>query len=60
MVDGRTRTVDLYRRQQHWDVAISFTGLSKGQHRITVRPLGRKHRSSRSTDVVVDAFVVRR
>jgi len=60
VIDGKTRIVDLYRPTQHWKVAITYTGLSKGRHHITIRPLGRKDASSTSTNVVVDAFVVRR
>jgi hypothetical protein len=59
VIDGTAHTVDLYRRTRSWKVAISFTGLSKGRHHITVRPLGTKDASSTSTNVVVDAFVVR-
>jgi len=55
------RSAALRQRHRHtrsWKVAISFTGLSQGTHRITVRPLARKNASSSSTNVVV-AFVVR-
>jgi len=50
--------VDLYRRTQHWRVPISFRGLSRGEHHLTVRPLGRKNASATSTNDVVDAIVV--
>ncbi len=59
VVDGRGRTLDLYRRAQHWKVAVAFTGLGTGRHRIVVKPLGRKVAASKSASVVVDAFVVR-
>jgi PQQ-like domain len=59
VIDGKAHTVDLYRRTRNWRVPITFTGLSRGEHRLTVRPLGRKNASSTSTNVVVDAFVVR-
>jgi hypothetical protein len=59
VIDGKAHTVDLYRRTRHWRVPISYTGLSKGRHHVTVRPLGAKRASSSSTNVVVDAFVVR-
>jgi len=59
VIDGKAHTVDLYRRIRHSRVPISFTGLSRGRHQITVRPSGTKNAFSRSTKVVVDAFVVR-
>ena len=59
MIDGKAHRVDLYRRSRHWRVAIAYTGLSRGKHHVTVRPLGTKNASSRSKNVVVDAFVVR-
>lgn len=59
VIDGKAHTVDLYRRTGHWKAAVSYTGLSKGRHRITVRPLGTKRAASSSRRVVVDAFVVR-
>jgi hypothetical protein len=59
VIDGQAHRVDLYRGTRHWKVAITYTGLSKGTHHITVRPLGAKDASSSSTSVVVDAFVVR-
>jgi hypothetical protein len=61
VIDGHSRgTVDLYRRSQHWRVAITYRGLAPGQHRLVIRPLGKKDAASRSTKVVVDAVVVRR
>jgi sugar lactone lactonase YvrE len=59
VIDGVARTVDLYRRSQNWRVRIWYTGLSEGRHHISVRPLGTKHASSTTTNVVFDAFVVR-
>jgi hypothetical protein len=59
VINGKAHTVDLYRRTRNWKVAISYTGLSKGRHRITVRPLDRKNAASSSTNIVVDAFLVR-
>ena len=59
VIDGKAHRVDLYRRSRHWRVAIAYTGLSRGKHHVTVRPLGTKNASSRSKNVVVDAFVVR-
>jgi sugar lactone lactonase YvrE len=59
VVDGEARVVDLYAARRSWRVPVTFRGLSRGQHRITVRALGRKHRLSGSTAVVFDAFVVR-
>jgi hypothetical protein len=59
VIDGHAQFVDLYRRTRSWKVAIPFTGLSNGTHHISVRPLGRKNASSTSTNVVIDAFVVR-
>jgi hypothetical protein len=59
VIDGKAHTVDLYRPTRHWKVALSYTGLAKGRHHITVRPLGTKNPSSRSKSIVVDAFVVR-
>jgi sugar lactone lactonase YvrE len=59
VIDGRAHLVDLYRGTRHWQVPVSFTGLSKGRHRITVRPLGAKSPASHSRKVVFDAFVVR-
>jgi WD40 repeat protein len=58
-IDGVAHTVDLYRRIQNWRVRIWFTGLSGGTHNVTVRPLGTKHASSTSKNVVFDAFIVR-
>jgi len=60
IIDGTAHTVDLYRPRRSWRVPITFTGLSRGSHRITVRALDRKNRESRSANVVIDAFVVRR
>jgi hypothetical protein len=59
VVDGEARVVDLYAARRSWRVPVTIRGLSRGQHRITVRALGRKHRLSGSTAVVLDAFVVR-
>jgi hypothetical protein len=59
VIDGVRHTVDLYRSSQTWRARISYSGLGAGTHRITVKPLGTKNASSKSTDVVVDAFVVR-
>ncbi len=59
VIDGKAHRVDLYRRAQHWKVPISYTGLSRGTHRITVRPLGTKDARSGSANIVIDAFVVR-
>lgn len=60
VIDGKAHTVDLYRATTRWRVGISFAGLSRGHHRLTVRSLARHDPASRSSDVVVDAFVVRR
>ena len=49
IIDGKSRTVDLYSRNQDWKVAVTFKGLSKGKHRITVTPLGTKNRASTGT-----------
>lgn len=59
VIDGVQHVVDLYRRTHSWRAKISYTGLSAGRHRIKIKPLGRKHASSTSTNVVFDAFVVR-
>jgi hypothetical protein len=59
VIDGKVFRVDLYRRTLRWQVPITFRGLPKGTHHIRVRPLGTKTAASRSTQIVVDAFVVR-
>ena len=59
VIDGRAHTVDLYRRLASPRVPITFGGLSAGTHHLTIRPLGSKDPASRSTAVVLDAFVVR-
>ena len=59
VVDGRARTVDLYRPGSRPSV-VSFTGLAPGRHR-DLRPSARPQEpASRSAAVVVDGFVVRR
>lgn len=59
-IDGDAHTIDLYRPQRHARATFSWTGLSSGAHRVVFRPLGTKNPLAGSTDVVVDAFVVRR
>ncbi len=58
VIDGVAHTVDLYRPARRWRVRFAYTGLGAGTHRITIRPLGTKDRSSASANVVFDAFVV--
>ena len=60
VIDGVAHTVDLYRPQLHWRVAMSFAGLASTEHHLVIRPLGRKDAASRSTKVVVDALVAHR
>lgn len=57
LIDGVDKgDVDLYAVTQQWKVAISFTGLSDGQHTIEIKPLGTKNNKSKGTTVIVDAF----
>jgi hypothetical protein len=60
VIDGRAHTVDLYRASRHWKAGFTFANLARGEHDLTIRPLGRKDHASRSTAVVVDALVVHR
>lgn len=57
VIDGKARIVDLFSAKQG-RARFTFKGLSTGDHRITVKPLGSKNPRSRGTAVVVDAFVV--
>ena len=57
LIDGASQgTVDLYSPTQQWQVALTYGGLSAGQHTIDIQPLGAKNPASAGTDVVVDAF----
>jgi WD40 repeat protein len=57
VIDGRSRTVDLYRpRAQR--AKLVYQGLGRGDHRITISPLGTRNRRSTGSRVVLDAFVV--
>jgi hypothetical protein len=60
VIDGTPHRVDLFRRTTTWRVPVTFRGLGRGEHHLTIRPLGSKARGSSSTRVVVDALVVRR
>lgn len=56
-IDGASQgTFDLYDPSQQWQFAISFPGLSEGQHTIEIKPNGTKNANSSDTFVVVDAF----
>jgi outer membrane protein assembly factor BamB len=59
LIDGVGRTVDLYSARPRWRMSLAFTGLGRGEHRVTVKPLGRKNAASRGRTVISDAFVVR-
>lgn len=58
-VDGRRRIMDLYRTGPARRAVVSFRGLGRGRHVITVRPLGTRDTRSGSARVAVDAFEVR-
>jgi len=60
VVDGHSRTADLFRPHQHWKAKVGFRGLGAGEHHLTVKLLGRKDRASRAAGVVVDALLVLR
>jgi Tol biopolymer transport system component len=58
VIDGKARTVDLYRPRPGNRAKFVFKGLSKGDHSITVSPLGTKNRRSSGCAVAIDAFMV--
>ena len=60
LIDGVNKgTVDLYAAAAHWQVVKTYGGLAAGSHTIVVQVLGTKNASATSTNVGVDAFVVR-
>jgi arylsulfatase A-like enzyme len=57
-IDGVPKgTVDLYRASTTWDVAVRYTGLTAGFHRIVITVLGKKNAHATNTRVVIDGFV---
>ena len=42
----------------HWQVAEPYSGLAAGAHTIVITALGTKIAAAKSTNVVVDAFIV--
>jgi hypothetical protein len=58
-IDGVSKgTFDLYASSVHWQLAKSFTGLVSGSHTIVITVLGTKNALAKSTNVIVDAYVV--
>ena len=59
LIDGVDKgVVDLYGSAQKWKVVKPYTGLTSGQHTLTISVLGTKAGASKGTAVVVDAVVV--
>ncbi len=57
LIDGIDKGVfDLYATTAQWQVPISFTGLSTGQHTIEIQVLGKKNAASGGKSILVDAF----
>lgn len=48
--------VDLYSPTQQWQVVKTFSGLSQGQHYITISVLHKKNKASAGYNVAIDAF----
>jgi GH25 family lysozyme M1 (1,4-beta-N-acetylmuramidase) len=56
-IDGEpVKTIDGYARRFRAGVTHRFTGLGAGPHRLTITPLGRKHRAATDRRVTVDAL----
>jgi bacillopeptidase F len=56
-IDGVDQgTVDLDNPVPHWQVPMTYYGLTPGPHTITVKPQGTKNASATSTKVPVDGF----
>ena len=57
LIDGAPKGVfDLYAPSASLRVARTFGGLSRGEHEIQIRVLGRRRAAATGTEVVVDAF----
>jgi hypothetical protein len=58
LIDGVDHgVVDSYASAQKWKVTHPYSGLTSGQHTLTIQVLGTKASAAKGTTVIVDAVV---